>query len=135
LKIKFWAGALYALLGLGAALNGLWMLLAPEHWYARVPGVTDTGPLNQHLVRDFGACYLLVGAIIVGGLARGQLTRAVHVWITLFFSLHAAIHVGELLAGRVSSDHWVIDFPGVFLPLLLLLVLSPSFAWQHRANA
>jgi len=109
------------------------MLVAPERWFARVPGVTDTGPLNPHLVRDFGACYLLVGAIVVVGLARGRLTRAVHVWITLFFALHAGIHTGEILAGHASYDHWVIDFPGVFLPVLLLLVLSLPFAWHRRA--
>ena len=128
-----WAGVLYAFLGLGAVANGLWMLLQPEHWFARIPGVTDTGPLNTHLVRDFGACYLLVGALVVGALSRGQLTRATHLWITLFFSLHAAIHVWELSVGRMGREHWAVDFPGVFLPVLILLVLSLPIAWKRRA--
>lgn len=135
MRLTRWAGVLYALLGLGAVANGLWMLLKPEHWFAHIPGVTDTGPLNTHLVRDFGACYLLVGALVVGVWARGRLTRTIHLWITLFFSLHAAIHVWELLVGRMAREHWAVDFPGVFLPVLILLVLSLPIAWQRRAIA
>lgn len=126
---------IYALLGLGAFANGLWMLLQPDHWYAWIPGVTDTGPLNTHLVRDFGACYLLVGALVLAASARGQLTRATHLWVTLFFSLHAAIHVWELSVGKMGREHWGVDFPGVFLPVLILLVLSLPIAWKRRAVA
>jgi len=134
LRLKPWSAVLYAVIGVGSAVNGLWMLMTPEHWFAHIPGVTDTGPLNPHLVRDFGACYLLVGAIVVGGLARGQLTRAVHFWISLFFSFHAGIHAWEISAGHASSEHWVVDFPGIYLPVLLLFVLSLPFAWQRRAT-
>ncbi len=34
------------LLGLFFAAAALWMLVAPFHWYAYVPGVTETGPAN-----------------------------------------------------------------------------------------
>lgn len=135
MHLKLWAAALYALIGVGAAVNGFWMLMAPEHWFARIPGVTDTGPLNQHLVRDFGACYLLVGALVLGALARGQLTRTTHLCIIVFFSLHAAIHLWEVLTGRMGSGHWVVDFPGVFLPVLILIVVSLPIAWKRGATA
>jgi hypothetical protein len=40
------------------AINGAVMMLAPAWWYPRVPGVIETGPLNDHFVRDIGAAYL-----------------------------------------------------------------------------
>ena len=108
------------------------MLLAPESWFATIPGVTDTGPLNQHLVRDFGACYLLLGAIIAWALTQGRFPRGVHFCAVLFFSFHTAIHLWELLTGHAGHQHWAIDFPGVFLPVLILLLLSLPFARRPR---
>ena len=43
-----------ALNGLFLFGNGLFMLLAPSTWYHFVPGVTHTGPFNQHFIRDIG---------------------------------------------------------------------------------
>ncbi|HWU12376.1 MAG TPA: hypothetical protein VN157_00020, partial [Caulobacter sp.] len=40
------------------AINGAVMLLVPAWWYPRVPGVIETGPMNDHFVRDVGAAYL-----------------------------------------------------------------------------
>ncbi|MGB8267320.1 MAG: hypothetical protein WCE44_13395 [Candidatus Velthaea sp.] len=31
-----------------------WLFVAPEAFYATVPGVADSGPLNAHLLRDVG---------------------------------------------------------------------------------
>lgn len=42
------------LLGIGGIANGLFMLVSPADWYFAVPGVTTTGPFNQHFVRDIG---------------------------------------------------------------------------------
>ena len=53
------------LLGLGLVANGLVMLTVPAIWYARVPGVVDTGPFNAHFVRDIGAAYLVCGLALV----------------------------------------------------------------------
>ena len=130
---KPWLKGFYALLGVGAALNGLWMLLAPVDWFSRIPGVTHTGPLNLHLVRDLGGTYLLLGLILLVAWARGGLTRALHLWVLLFFLFHAALHVWDLFAGRLGREHWRIDFPGVFLPVLLLAVFSLPFAWKQEA--
>lgn len=38
-------------LGTAAIANGIFMLVGPENWYFSVPGVTTTGPFNQHFVR------------------------------------------------------------------------------------
>ena len=56
-------------LGLLLAANGFLMLLDPAQWYAIVPGVPETGPLNPHFVRDIGAAYVVTG-VAIGWLAR-----------------------------------------------------------------
>ena len=60
---------LAALLGAALLANGVFMLVAPETWYGAVPGVTSTGPFNQHFIRDIGLIFLLVGAAYVAGTA------------------------------------------------------------------
>ncbi len=59
--LKSFCIALAVALGLAALANGVYMLLAPESWYFAVPGVTTTGPFNQHFVRDIGLIFLLLG--------------------------------------------------------------------------
>ena len=46
------------LTGLALGTNGVWMLIRPEIWYYAIPGVTGTGPLNLHFIRDIGCAYL-----------------------------------------------------------------------------
>jgi predicted small lipoprotein YifL len=53
---------LLGLLGLLQLINGLWMLLAPESWYAAVPGVTLEGPFNHHFIGDIGFAFIASGA-------------------------------------------------------------------------
>jgi hypothetical protein len=52
------------ILGAGLAAKGLFMLGDPAAWYAAVPGVPMTGPLNPHFVRDIGCAYCVAGAAL-----------------------------------------------------------------------
>ena len=53
----------YVLMGLGSLGNGVFMFFAPETWFERgYPGVTDTGPMNIHFIRDIGVVYAIVGS-------------------------------------------------------------------------
>ena len=63
------------LFGLALAANGIFMLVAPENWYFAVPGVTSTGPFNQHFLRDIGLIFLFLGGAFLGGAARRQFAR------------------------------------------------------------
>jgi hypothetical protein len=47
--------------------------------------------------------------------------------------LHALVHVTDTLAGRLPASHWAIDFPGVYLPAILLLVLIAVVARRPEA--
>ena len=109
------------------SLNGLFMLVLPEIWFNTIPGVTATGPFNDHFVRDVGAAYL------VCGLAFAWLMRApARAWPAavggcLFLLLHGAIHVGEFLFGTQSLGHLLGDIPAV----IVLPTLAIWSAWPR----
>lgn len=112
------------------------MLLAPESWYHGLPaGVPDTGPFNHHFVQDIGAAYLTIGVAFAVAAVRPMHRRGVLLAAALFFTLHAAVHVADLFAGRLHAGHWVLDLPGVFLPAILLLVLCLPRWWRPRKGA
>jgi hypothetical protein len=119
---------IFALLGIA---NGLWMLLAPMNWYLHLPaGVPDTGPFNHHFVQDIGAAFLTLGAAFAVATARPACRRGVALAGALFMTLHAVVHLVDLLAGRLHARHWTLDLPGVFLPAIVLLVLCLPRWWR-----
>ena len=114
------------ILGALLAVNGLLMLLVPAVWYARTPGVVDTGPLNLHFVRDIGCAYLVAGAALVWvGLDS-------HAWGAgavgaAFLALHAGVHLWDTVSGRESWSQLLIDLLPVFGPAILAMwIIWPS---------
>jgi hypothetical protein len=107
---------------LGNLANGLWMLADPVHWYLNLPaGVPDFGPLNEHFVRDIGCIYFLMGAFLaVGAFVPRWRVPALAV-ATLFYVLHAVVHVVDTMRGLVGAEHWLIDLPGIYLPAVILV--------------
>src|SRR5258708_15593454 len=87
------------LLGFVLAANGLWMLIDPAFWYAQIPGVPETGPLNPHFVRDIGCAYLLTGGALIGH-ALDERPQTAAFAGALFLTLHALVHVADAIAGR-----------------------------------
>jgi hypothetical protein len=119
--------------GLGSLANAAWMLGDPEGWYLNLPArVPDTGPLNLHFVRDIGCAYAAIGIAFCVAAEVPAARRGVLYGGALFYGFHALLHVADILAGRLSADHWLVDLPGVFAPAILLGVLClPRF---HRAE-
>jgi|SRR5262245_28651179 len=115
-------------LGVLAALNlanGVWMIAAPASWYAGLPAaVPDTGPLNQHFVRDIGSAFVVMGCALAAGAAWPALRVPALALVSLFYVLHALVHVADTLTGHLPASHWAIDLPGVYLPAALLVVLT-----------
>jgi hypothetical protein len=106
------------LLGIGGCLNGLFMLLTSEAWFAAVAAYT--GPFNVHLVQDVGAAYVTSGVASLWA-ARAPAWRVpLASSAALFLGLHGLIHLVEVLRGVQPAAHLVEDFPGVYLPALLL---------------
>jgi len=116
------AGAL--LLGLFLLGNGLFMLAAPADWYFAVPGVTTTGPFNQHFLRDIGLIYVMIGAGFLAGVARPS--ERVVIWgaATLWLAGHALFHFWEVSVGICGPSALLRDFPGVTVPALFGLALT-----------
>ena len=105
------------------------MLFAPGIWYASVPDVTETGPLNVHFVRDIGLGFLAAAAALAL-FARDTGLRALLVPAAVFLGGHAGLHLVEMAthgtnAGDGLRDLAVIILPGM-LPLALLFRASPA---------
>jgi hypothetical protein len=125
------AGAL--LLGLFLVGNGLFMLADPVAWYFAVPGVTSTGPFNQHFLRDIGLIYVMTGGGFLAGIARPR-DRAV-LWgaATLWLAGHALFHFWEVSVGICGASALLRDFPGVTGPAILGLALTIA-AMRHHSR-
>jgi peptidoglycan/LPS O-acetylase OafA/YrhL len=103
------------------AANGVYMFADPPGWYAAVPGVPDTGPLNLHFVRDIGIAYFTAGvALAWSALGAGWRASAL---AALFIGGHALLHAGETFMGH-HHDVLLNELAAVHLPAVLAVVLS-----------
>jgi uncharacterized protein YjeT (DUF2065 family) len=118
------------IVGLSLIANGLTMLAVPEAWYALVPGVPQTGPLNPHFVRDIGAAYVVAGGALVW-FAIDRAARPAALAGAAFLAIHAAIHVWDAATGREHVHQLLVDLPTVFLPPALAIWI----AWPQRSLA
>jgi len=132
MSAKSAAVAIAVLLGIGLLANGLFMLASPADWYFAVPGVTTTGPFNQHFLRDIGLIFLLLGAAMLAGVARpaqrATLWGATAVWL----AGHALFHVWEVTVGICGPSALARDFAAVTLPALIAASLT---IWAVRDAA
>lgn len=126
--------SLAALLGVGGLLNGSYMLISPVGWYFAVPGVTTTGPFNQHFIRDIGIIFLFIGAAFLIGTARHQARPVLWGGATLWLACHALFHFWEVAAGICGPAVLLRDFPAVTLPALIGAGLT-LFALRDHAAA
>ncbi|WP_313331224.1 hypothetical protein [Sphingobium yanoikuyae] len=124
---------LAALLGLGAAANGMFMLISPANWYFAVPGVTNTGPFNQHFVRDIGLIFLLVAMAMLTGIARPAARLSLWSAAALWLSGHALFHFWEVAVGICGTGALAQDFPAVTLPAILTTALA-LWAWRDTGR-
>jgi hypothetical protein len=124
-----------AALGVAAEANGIFMLWLPEAWYLAVPGVTTTGPFNQHFVRDIGLIFLFVGtAFLAGAFLPGH---RVILWATptLWLWGHALFHFWEVAVGICGPSALAQDFPAVTFPALIGTVLTLWAIQSARAES
>jgi hypothetical protein len=111
------------IVGLALAANGVYMLTDPSSWYEAVPGVTATGPLNPHFVRDIGCIYLVIGASVIAFALDGR-ARSAALAGGAFLGLHALVHLWDAASGRETVHQLAIDLPDIFLPAVLVLWLA-----------
>lgn len=109
--------------------NGLFLLAAPAVWYVSVPGVTTTGPFNQHFLRDIGLIFLLVGGGFLWGAAKPALRAPFWGAGAVWLSGHALFHGWEVAVGICGPSALARDFPLVTLPAILTTLLA---LWAAR---
>jgi hypothetical protein len=117
--LKSFCLALAVLLGTAAVANGVYMLVAPESWYFAVPGVTTTGPFNQHFVRDIGLIFVFLGGAFLLGAARPDLRVIFWAAPSIWLSGHALFHFWEVAVGICGPSALARDFPAVTLPAII----------------
>ncbi len=113
------------------AINGAVMMLVPAWWYPRVPGVIETGAFNDHFVRDIGAAFLACALAMGWALKDPARGLAAAVVSATFLCLHAVIHLIMPFCG--TSVPWPLlarDFPGVFLPAIISVLIVRS-CWRR----
>jgi hypothetical protein len=122
---RFLASALGLLLG----ANALWMLAAPLHWYAQIPGAAEIGPANSHFIRDIGCAYLMAALALFWFAAAPRRAWPALLAGGTFLFLHALIHVWDTLAGREHSHRLLTEIPTVILPAFIVLWLG----WDSKS--
>lgn len=113
--------------------NGLFMLVAPAAWYQIVPGVTHTGPFNQHFILDIGLIQMFLGAAFGVGLIRPASRIELWAAATSWLIAHAVLHLWEVAVGICSPSVIARDFPAVTLPALIGIALT-AWAWRSRPS-
>ena len=121
-------------LGVATEANGLFMLAAPEAWYFAVPGVTTTGPFNQHFLRDIGLIFLFIGAAFLAGTALPRYRVVLWAAPTLWLWGHALFHFWEVAVGICGPSALARDFPAVTLPAIIGTVLVLWAIADDRAD-
>ena len=118
-------GWLLLVFGLSSLGNAVWMLVDPLHWYHELPAeVPDFGPFNPHFVRDIGCAFATVGVALTWAALAPRRRFALVAVGTFFYVAHAVLHVFDMLREAVEPGHWWLDFPGVYLPAIVLLVAA-----------
>lgn len=103
--------------------NGVFMLFAPEAWYAFVPDVGETGPANPHFIRDIGLAFIAAAAGLVAA-TRVERPATALLGPAIFLAGHAGLHLAEFFTHGATTttvlrDTALILVPG-FLPLAFL---------------
>jgi hypothetical protein len=126
----FW---LLGAMALGSAGNAVWMLADPARWYRELPaGVPDTGPYNEHFVRDIGCAFAAVALALAWAAWRPRWRPPLVAIAAFFLVAHAALHVFDTLRGFLDADHWALDLPGVYAPAAIAAGLALYFLRAHR---
>jgi hypothetical protein len=113
--MKRWiAGIIAALTG----LNGAAMLADGRGWYARTPGVVDTGPFNPHFVADIGAAFLAASLGLAACAWRARYWPAALAGAA-FLAFHALIHIVGVAMGHSHTVAFELGL--VVLPAALAL--------------
>ena len=96
------------LLGLFHLINGLTMILAPAYWYATVPGVSQTGPINHHFIVDIGLAFVANGVGLMAAMRPGRTATTLALAGATWPAMHALFHIFGWLTMGFPHDPQVL---------------------------
>jgi hypothetical protein len=103
-----------------------WLILAPQAFYAAIPGVMASGPLNVHLLRDVGIAYAVLSMGCAYALADSAAARFATAFAAIYLCGHAALHAFMESSNR--NQHLTLaEAPGVYAPALLATAVALRF--------
>lgn len=135
MRFERFAIAIATLMALGLTANGIFMQISPGDWYCAVPGVTTTGPFNQHFLRDIGLIFVGLGAAFAAGIMRPALRVPFWGAAAIWLAGHALFHVWEVAVGICGPDALARDFSAVTLPAIIATALTLWSAAHQRSAA
>lgn len=113
-------------------LTGLYLLLAPMHFYSNTPGVSLMGPFNLHFIRDVGLVFLASSGAMAWGVKHQVKSTAVAgaSWPFLHALFHIQIWAG--MRGFAMDFITLSDFIAVIIPGLLALYAACKMAGAEK---
>jgi heme/copper-type cytochrome/quinol oxidase subunit 2 len=106
-------------------VTGIEMFFFPAAWFFRlVPGVTETGPFNGHLVMDGGTFFLAVGIGLAAAALNPRRNAIAVVVAAVAGIMHSILHVYSHAAGLLSSHHMFTEVFGIYVPAIVLIVIA-----------
>lgn len=134
------ARAIYLVFALACIGNGIWLLVDPLGWNSLLRmHVEDFGEGDAllHLLRKTGVTYLCVSLAFLWCMVDAAVRTRVHPVLTLFFLLIAGVHAADIVATQAPGQRWLTDFPFIFLPplvLLLMMIRLPDLTQRERGH-
>lgn len=113
--------------------NAVRMIFDPAGWYAGVPGIEHTGPLNTHFVPDIGFAFLTAAT----GFAIWAARPGIAAWAimgALWPALHGLFHVVGLGHHLPEGLALITETAGVILPAFIGIAVALA-ATRHERNA
>jgi hypothetical protein len=120
------------LLGLFHVANGVFMVAAPAAWYAAVPGVPATGPMNHHFIVDIGLAFIASGAGMLMAVRTGPTAARLALAGSIWPALHALFHVWEWIADGIPNDPHRLASDALGVMLVSFLGFALGWMWARR---
>ena len=117
------------LLWVAAALYGAigtLILVAPNVFYQRVPGVVASGPYNAHFLRDVGLVFATLSVAMVVALRDRRAARTATLLSAVWLCGHALLHLVAAVAAHFPASA-LAEAPGVYGPALVAIALAWHF--------
>lgn len=116
--------------------NGMIMLFMPHIWYELTPGVTKTGPENDHFIGDVGLVFTLVAGTTMYtalNLHRPHVAYPILSLGVIYLTMHSVFHAVTWVFFKSANEkpmQFVNDLLVYFHNLLHAIPLIPSI-WDY----